>query len=86
MVLKEEKNLKKDSVWLPALSGLWKSLKKSYCFKLLAMAQSEDVRDRLKAVQLLGRQTKLKGTSIVSQVTIYIFSVFLLVFPPCVII
>ncbi|PSN32433.1 hypothetical protein C0J52_22989 [Blattella germanica] len=55
-----EKRTRQSSSWVPALAAFWKSLKKSYCYQLVAMAQSKDRADRLKAVKLLSRQKHLK--------------------------
>jgi hypothetical protein len=57
----QDRSTKKKMSWFPAFFGFWRSLKQSYSWQLIAMAQSGDRNNRLKAVQLLAKLKHMKG-------------------------
>ncbi|XP_021931196.1 protein SERAC1 isoform X2 [Zootermopsis nevadensis] len=59
-IFDQARGTKQRTSRFPALFGFWRSLKRSYSWRLVAVARSGDRTDRLKAVQLLAELKNLK--------------------------
>jgi hypothetical protein len=57
----QERSTKQKLSWFPSFLRFWRSLEQSYSWQLIAMAQTGDRNDRLKAVQLLAKLKSMKG-------------------------
>ncbi|PNF22236.1 Protein SERAC1 [Cryptotermes secundus] len=56
----QERSTKQKLSWFPSFLKFWRSLEQSYSWQLIAMAQTGDRNDRLKAVQLLAKLKSMK--------------------------